>query len=94
MADETFDCVWDAIADSPGEAAVLKFKSNLMRQVIELVKKHHESMQQLGLKCALPEERVEHIAKGKIAQVEISDLFRLVAALGYRVDIQLVAQKN
>ncbi len=35
---ETYDSVWDAIADTPGETANLKAKSELMHKLIKLVK--------------------------------------------------------
>ena len=36
--DETFESVWDAIADTPEQAANLRARSGLMRQVAAIVK--------------------------------------------------------
>ena len=94
MANETFDSVWDAIADSPEEAVALKTKSDLMREVVKLAHNHRKGLRKLGLACGLPEKSIIDIEQGRFARVDIFDLFKLAAALGYQVDIQLRAKEK
>jgi predicted XRE-type DNA-binding protein len=35
---ESFDSVWDAIADTPSEAASLKVRADLMRQIEAIIR--------------------------------------------------------
>ena len=35
---ETFSSVWDAVADTPGQAANLQARAELMRQIAEIIK--------------------------------------------------------
>ena len=36
---ESFDNIWDAIADTAGESANMQAKAELMRQIVTIVKK-------------------------------------------------------
>ena len=36
--EESYDSVWDAISDTPGEAANMKAKSELMMKIVDFLK--------------------------------------------------------
>lgn len=89
MANETFDSVWDAIADSPEEAAAFKAEGNLIKQIVKLAEQHGEDLEQLGMKCGIPKKRIKYITHGRITKVDFFDLCKLAAALGYRIQLVL-----
>lgn len=94
MADETFDSVWDAIADSPEEAVALKAKSNLMLEVVKLSYGYPGGLQQLVLTCGLAENSAFNITQWEFSKIDVFDLFKLAGALGYQVDTQLRAEEK
>ncbi len=88
---ETYDSVWDAIADTPGEAANLKAKSELMHKLIKLVKQHSWTQTTAAKHCGITQPRLNDLLKGRISRFSLDALVNIAAALGQQVHIELKA---
>ncbi len=91
MANERFDSVWDALADTPEEAANLKTRAELMQQVVAIIKKSGWSQAEAAAQCGITQPRVSDLLRGHIAKFSIDALVNIAAALKMRVHIALEA---
>lgn len=64
---ETYDSVWDAIADTPGEAANLKAN-------IKLVKQHSWTQTASAKHCRITQPRLNDLLKGHISRFSLDAL--------------------
>lgn len=91
MANERFDSVWDALADTPEEAANLKTRAELMQQVVAIIRKSGWSQAEAAAQCGITQPRVSDLLRGHIAKFSIDALVNIAAALKMRVHIALEA---
>ena len=89
MANERFESVWDALADTPEEAANLKTRAELMQQVVAIIKKSGWSQAEAAAQCGITQPRVSDLLRGHIAKFSIDALVNIAAALKVRVHIEL-----
>ncbi len=88
---ETYDSVWDAIADTPGEAANLKVKAELMHKLVSLIKRHNWTQAIAAKHCEITQPRLNDLLRGRISRFSLDALVNIAAALGQQVHIKLNA---
>jgi predicted XRE-type DNA-binding protein len=88
---ESYDNVWDAIADTPGQAANLRARAELMRQIAALVKKEGWTQAEAARHCGVTQPRVNDLLRGRISRFSLDALVNISTALGYRVRVDLEA---
>jgi predicted XRE-type DNA-binding protein len=88
---EQYENVWDAIADTPGEAASLRAKADLMRQIVALVNKQKWTQTQAAKQCGITQPRMNDMLRGRISRFSLDALVNIAAALGQHVHIELEA---
>jgi predicted XRE-type DNA-binding protein len=88
---ETYDTVWDAIADTPGEAANLKTKAELMHKLVKLIKRHKWTQAIAAKHCGITQPRLNDLLRGRISRFSLDALVNIAAALGQQVHIELKA---
>lgn len=88
---EIYDNVWDAIADTPGQAANLRARAELMRQIAALVKKQGWTQAEAARHCGVTQPRVNDLLRGRISRFSLDALVNISTALGYRVRVGLDA---
>ena len=88
---ETYDSVWDAIADTPGEAANLKAKAELMNKLVKIVKRHKWTQAIAAKHCGITQPRLNDLLRGRISRFSLDALVNIAAALGQQVHIELKA---
>jgi predicted XRE-type DNA-binding protein len=86
---ERFACVWDAIADTPEEAANLTLRSELMDEIEEIIKKKGWTQAEAAKRCGVTQPRINDLLRGRIARFSIDALVNIAAALGRKVRISL-----
>jgi predicted XRE-type DNA-binding protein len=86
-----FASVWDAIADTPEEAASLKLRAELMEQIATLVEKKGWTQTQAAKQCGISQPRMNDLLRGKISKFSLDALVDVATALGCRVRIELKA---
>jgi len=88
---ETYDSVWDAIADTPEQAANLRTRAELMRQIAAIVKSAEWTQVEAAARCGVTQPRINDLLRGRVSRFSLDALVNIATALGRRVQIQLDA---
>jgi predicted XRE-type DNA-binding protein len=88
---ETYASVWDAIADSPQEAANLRARAELMRQLATLVEHSGLTQTAAAKQCGITQPRINDLLRGRVSRFSLDALVNIATALGKRVHFQLKA---
>jgi predicted XRE-type DNA-binding protein len=87
----TFASVWDAIADTPAQAANLRTRAELMRQVVALIRAKDWTQAEAARRCGVSQPRINDLLRGRVSRFSLDALVNIAAALGCRVRVKLKA---
>ena len=73
--------VWDAIADTPSEAANLKIRSQLMMTLTEYVERQEITREEAAKRLGVPRSRVSELVNGRISKFSIDRLVNMAASV-------------
>lgn len=88
---ETYTSVWDAIADTPGQAANLRARAELMRKIAARVKRRGWSQVEAAQHCGVTQPRMNDLLRGRVSRFSLDALVNIAAALGCRTRLDLDA---
>ena len=88
---ETFTNVWDALADTPEQAANLQARAELMRQIVALVKTQDWTQTEAAAHCGVTQPRMNDLLNGRISRFSLDALVNIATALGQRMHLVLEA---
>ncbi len=88
---ESYASVWDAIADTPGQAANLRARAELMRQIADLVKRQGWTQTDAAQHCGVTQPRINDLLRGRVSRFSLDALVNICTALGCRVRVELEA---
>lgn len=88
---KTFASVWDAIATSPGEAANLRLRAELMRKIAAIVARKGWTQAESARRCGISQPRMNDLLRGRISRFSLDALVNAATALGCRVRVELKA---
>ena len=88
---ERYASVWDAIADTPEEAANLRLRADLMEQITVLIEESGWTQAESAKQCGVTQPRINDLLRGRISRFSLDALVNIAAALGRRVHIELEA---
>ncbi|HAX44916.1 MAG TPA: helix-turn-helix transcriptional regulator [Bryobacteraceae bacterium] len=88
---ESCDSVWDAIADPPGQAANLRVRAELMRQIRAFVKKQGWTQVEAAHHSGVTHPRINGLLRGRVSRFSLDALVNIATALGCRVRVGLEA---
>ena len=86
---QIFANVWDAIADSPAEAANLELRYQLMEKISAIVKKNGWTQKEAAKRCGVTQPRINDLLRGRISRFSLDALVNIAAALGRKVRVSL-----
>jgi len=84
-----FANVWDALADTPEEAANLTVRSDLMDEIEAIIKKNGWTQAEAAKRCGVSQPRMNDLLRGRIARFSLDALVNIASALGRKVRIRL-----
>ena len=87
---QEFDSVWDAIEDNPIQAENLRLRSQLMLEVSAYVKQSGLTQAVAAKNLGTTQPRLNDVLKGKIEKCTVDRLVNMLAAVGYRVNMNVV----
>lgn len=87
----TYASVWDALADTPEQAANLQARADLMRQIAELIKAEGWKQVEAAERCGVTQPRINDLLRGRVSRFSLDALVNIAAALGRRVSLELEA---
>jgi predicted XRE-type DNA-binding protein len=88
---QSYDSIWDAIADTPGQAANLRARAELMRQIAALISKQGWTQVEAAQHCGVTQPRINDLLRGRVSRFSLDALVNISTALGYRVRVDLEA---
>jgi predicted XRE-type DNA-binding protein len=88
---QTFANVWDALCDTPEEAANLTLRSELMIQISEIIKKNAWTQAEAARRCGVTQPRMNDLLRGRINRFSVDALVNIATALGRKVQLKLKA---
>ena len=88
---EKFASVWDAIADTPEEAANLRVRVDLMREIAAIIEEHGWTQVEAARQCGVTQPRINDLLRGRISRFSLDALVNVATALGRRVHVELEA---
>jgi len=88
---DRFESVWDAIADTPEEAANLRVRSELTDKISELIAANGWTQVEAAAQCGLTQPRISDRLRGRLSRFSLDALVNIAAALGQRVHVALEA---
>lgn len=86
---EEFENVWDALADTPEEAANLTLRSDLMIKIEAIVKKNGWTQKEAAKRCGVSQPRINDLLRGRISRFSLDALVNIASALGRKVRVSL-----
>jgi predicted XRE-type DNA-binding protein len=89
--DKTYASVWDALADTPEQAANLKTRADLMRQIAELIQAEGWKQVEAAERCGVTQPRINDLLRGRVSRFSLDALVNIATALGRRVSVELDA---
>ncbi len=88
---DTFASVWEALADTPEQAANLRTRSELMQQIAQLVRESGWTQAEAASRCGITQPRINDLLRGRVSRFSIDALVNIATALGRRVHFELEA---
>src|SRR5271167_3646820 len=88
---ESYASVWDAIADTPGQAANLRSRAELMQKIAARLKQHGWTQAEAASHCGVTQPRINDLLRGRVSRFSLDALVNISTALGCRVRVDLKA---
>lgn len=86
-----YPSIWDAIAETPEQAANLRARADLMRSIIAIVKKAKWTQAEAARRCGVTQPRMNDLLRGRISRFSLDALVNIAACLGRRVRMKIEA---
>jgi predicted XRE-type DNA-binding protein len=90
MSKQTFASVWDAIEDTPGQAANMKLRSQLMIALKDHITRTGMSQAQAAELFGVTQPRISDLTRGKIHLFALDALVNMAAAAGLRIELRVL----
>jgi predicted XRE-type DNA-binding protein len=89
MEAQSFDNVWDALADTPAEAASMTMRSNLLIAIDQRVRSWKLTQAEAARRLGITQPRLNDLLRGKIAKFSLDALIDLATRAGLTVRIDI-----
>jgi predicted XRE-type DNA-binding protein len=88
---ESYSSVWDAIADTPEQAANLRARAELMQKIAAIVKQQNWTQAEAAKHCGVTQPRINDLLRGRVSRFSLDALVNICTALGCRVRLDVEA---
>jgi len=88
---DTYESVWDAIADTPQEAANLRVRAELIEKIAALINEKNWTQIEAATHCGLTQPRINDLLRGRISRFSLDALVNIATAIGQKVHVNLEA---
>ena len=89
MSKQKFKSVWDAIEDTPRQAASLRTRSELMIALQEHLKRSGMTQAQSAKMLGVTQPRISDLMRGRIDLFSMESLVDMISNAGLRVEFSL-----
>lgn len=91
MSNQRFINVWDAIEDTPQEAASMRIRAELMIALQEHIKNTGLTQAQAAKKIGVTQPRISDLMRGKIDLFSLESLVDMITGVGLSIEFTLKA---
>ncbi len=88
---DTYASVWDAIADTPQQAANLRTRAELMQKIAASVNSSGWTQAQAASRCGITQPRMNDLLRGRVSRFSLDALVNIATAIGWQVHVELKA---
>jgi predicted XRE-type DNA-binding protein len=81
--------VWDALADTPEQAANLRARAEIMQQIAAIVKESGWTQTEAAENCGITQPRMNDLLRGRVSRFSLDALVNIATAIGRRVHVAL-----
>ncbi len=89
MKTKTFANVWDALSDSPEEAATMKIRSDVMIAIHDAIRAWDTTQAKAAGRLGVTQPRLNDLLQGKINKFSLDALLTLAGRAGLKVKINI-----
>ena len=89
MKTKTFANVWDALSDSPEQAATMKIRSDVMIAIHDAVRAWDTTQAKAASRLGVTQPRLNDLLQGKINKFSLDTLLILAGRAGLKVKINI-----
>jgi predicted XRE-type DNA-binding protein len=82
---QRYASVWDALADTPEQAANLRARAALMRQITAIVKQSNWTQAEAAQRCGVTQPRMNDLLRGRVSRFSLDALVNIATAMGHEV---------
>jgi predicted XRE-type DNA-binding protein len=86
---EVFESVFEALADTPAEAANMTARADLLLAIRERVRTWSLTQEEAAARLGLTRPRLNDLMRGKLEKFSLDALVNIAAAAGFRLHIEL-----
>lgn len=86
---EKYSSVWEAITDTPTQAANLRTRAELMQEIYAIIQKNHWTQVEAAVHCGVTQPRINDLIRGRVSHFSLDALVNIATALGHRVTLAL-----
>jgi predicted XRE-type DNA-binding protein len=92
MLDKSFlhESVWDAIADTPQEAASMKARSKMMMELSEIIKSRKLRQKDAAELFGVTQPRISDLMRGKIHLFSLDMLMDMASSAGMQPEVNVI----
>jgi predicted XRE-type DNA-binding protein len=88
---KTYASVWEALADTPEQAANLRTRAELMQQIAAIVKESAWTQTEAADQCGVTQPRMNDLLRGRVSRFSLDALVNIATAIGRKVHFELEA---
>ena len=88
---ETYASVWDAVVDTPEQAANLRARAELMQKIAAIVQESGWTQVEAATRCGVTQPRMNDLLRGRVSRFSLDALVNIATAIGRRVHVELEA---
>ena len=86
---KAYASVWDALADTPEQAANLRARAELMQQIAAIAKKNRWTQTEAARHCGITQPRMNDLLRGRVSRFSLNALVNIATAIGRRVHVEI-----
>lgn len=86
---DNYESVWDAVADTPEQAANLRARAELMQKIAAIVKDSGWTQSEAAKHCGVTQPRINDLLRGRVSRFSLDALVNIATAIGRQVHVEL-----
>ncbi len=86
---DNYESVWDAVADTPEQAANLRARAELMQKIAAIVKESGWTQSEAAKHCGVTQPRINDLLRGRVSRFSLDALVNIATAIGRQVHVEL-----